>query len=164
MDIALRYALVFLSLFTLLSSPAEAQFTQPCVDSTQADAFFQCNDASFLPVCGCNRKTYRNECVAFRNYGVKLIDHDGVCQEDYMFAQIYPNQVIDNINLYLQFFDKGPATIQIRNSFGNLLLTQNFLSLSSRQFSYDASSYDSGVYFVFILSGRANIVLKFVKI
>ncbi len=156
--------LVFISLcMGLFSNLSFGQINQPCVDSTRIDPFFQCNEPSFLPVCGCNGKTYRNECVAFRNGGVNLISHDGVCYNDYFFADLYPNLVSDYINLYIQFYDKGPTTIQIRNTYGSLLLSQNYLSLTSRQFTFDVVSYKPGLYYLFVVSGDVYSVLKFMK-
>ncbi|MBO6515939.1 MAG: hypothetical protein JJ975_05245 [Bacteroidia bacterium] len=159
---------IFKPLFSVLflafiSTFSYGQFGQTCVDSSAIDPFFQCNEPSFLPVCGCNGKTYRNECVAFRNGGVRLISHDGVCINDFFFADIYPNLVSDYINLYLQFADRGPATIQIRNTYGSLLLSQNFLSITSRQFSFDVNGYQPGLYYVFVISGDVFSVLKFMK-
>jgi hypothetical protein len=155
----------FLGLFQLgFSTDATAQIPQLCVDSTRIDPFFQCNDPAFIPVCGCNFVTYRNECVAFRNGGVNNILYTGVCQNEYVFADLYPNIVQDNINLYVQFYEKGSATIQIRDVFGNIKLTQNHLSIDNRQFTFSASEYRTGIYYVFVIAGNVSTVLKFVKI
>ncbi len=162
-----RHALKhFLSIlfFTLVSQFTYAQINQPCVDPGRVDPYYQCNDPSFLPVCGCDQVTYRNECVAFRNGGVNQINHDGVCQNDYVFATIYPTLVTDFITLYLQFYDKGSALIQIRNSFGKVMFSQNFLSLTSRQFSLERAGYQPGVYYCFVISGNVSSVIKFVVV
>lgn len=151
-------------IFVLVSQITLAQINQPCVDPGRVDPYYQCNDPSFLPVCGCDQVTYRNECVAFRNGGVNQINHDGVCQNDYVFAAIYPTLVADNITLYLQFFDKGSALIQIRSSFGKIMFSQNFLSLSSRQFSLERAGYQPGIYYFFVISGNFSQVVKFVVV
>jgi len=163
-----RNVIVFLGILALFqfgfTTTANAQFIPPCVDSTRIDPFFQCNDPAFIPVCGCNLVTYRNECVAFRNGGVNNILYTGVCQNDYVFADLYPNVVQDDINLFVQFADKGSATIQIRDVFGNLKVTQNHLSIDNRQFTFSASEYRTGIYYVFVIAGNVSTVLKFVKI
>lgn len=146
----------------MLAQFASAQFNQPCVDVGRVDPFYQCNDPSFIPVCGCDLVTYRNECVAFRNGGVNLINYTGVCQNEYVFAAVYPTLVTDFITLYVQFSDKGSALIQIRNSFGNVMFSQNYLSLTSRQFSIDRSGYQPGLYYVFVITGNVSKVIKFV--
>jgi len=148
----------------LTSQFVYAQFNQPCVDEGRVDPYYQCNDPSFIPVCGCDQVTYRNECVAFRNGGVNQINYTGVCQNDYIFATIYPTFVTEAITLYLQFYDKGSALIQIRNSYGNIMFSQNYLSLTSRQFTIDRTGYEPGIYFCFVISGNVSQVIKFVVI
>ncbi|MCO4820131.1 MAG: hypothetical protein KC517_10960 [Bacteroidetes bacterium] len=159
----LKHCLSVLGLL-LLFNVAVAQFNQPCVDPGRVDPFYQCNDPSFIPVCGCDQVTYRNECVAFRNGGVNQINYTGVCQNDYIFATIYPTFVADAITLYLQFYDKGSALIQIRNSYGNVMFSQNYLSLTSRQFSIARTGYEPGIYYCFVISGNVSKVIKFVII
>jgi len=155
--------LLAISLFILSSVFANAQLNQPCVDLTIADSFFQCNDPSFLPVCGCDNKTYRNECTAFRNGGVTQIQYDGVCMNDYFYAIIYPTLAQDAVSLYLQFYDKGPVLIQIRSTFGLTVFSQYYPTVDSRQFTFDAGGYKPGVYFMVIQSGNVGKVIKFVK-
>jgi hypothetical protein len=151
-------------LFITISQFVSAQINQPCVDPGRVDPYYQCNDPSFLPVCGCDLITYRNECVAFRNGGVNQINYTGVCQNEYIFATVYPTLVTDFITLYVQFSEKGSALIQIRNSFGKTMFSQNFLSISSRQFSINRGGYDPGVYYLFVVSGNVSKVVKFVVI
>jgi Kazal-type serine protease inhibitor domain len=37
-------------------------------------------DAQYLPVCGCDSKTYSNDCVRLRARAIKF--HDGACETD----------------------------------------------------------------------------------
>ncbi|MFT5513176.1 MAG: hypothetical protein ACI8SE_001577 [Bacteroidia bacterium] len=159
----IKYILSLVSCL-LLAQFASAQINQPCVDAGRVDPYYQCNDPSFIPVCGCDLITYRNECVAFRNGGVNQINYTGVCQNEYIFATIYPTFVTDFITLYVQFYDKGSALIQIRNSYGNVMFSQNYLSLTSRMFSIDHSGYDPGLYYAFVITGNVSKVIKFVVI
>ena len=161
MGIVSRISILFC--FILVSISADAQLNQPCVDVNRIDPFFQCNDPSFLPVCGCDFKTYRNECVAFRNFGVNQIQYQGVCREDFLYADLYPTMSTESINLYFQFYQKSSATVQIRSSFGELMYSTNFPSIQTSQLTLDASHYKTGVYFVFVISGGLNTTLKFVK-
>lgn len=159
----MRLTLTLLMLTLVLC--AKAQFgTNPCVDENRIDKFFQCNDPTFSPVCGCNFVTYRSECVAFRNSGVNTIAYDGVCMEDFFFTAIYPNTVTATLNLYIQFYQSGPALIQVRDAYGKLMLSQNYLSIDSRQFTYYVSDYRPGMYFVFVISGGVFKIEKFVKL
>lgn len=61
----------FLALFSCIDKDAAN-----CIDSEQARAIL-CLEI-YDPVCGCNSKTYANDCYA-KNDGV-LLWNDGVCQ------------------------------------------------------------------------------------
>ncbi|MCB9241854.1 MAG: T9SS type A sorting domain-containing protein [Flavobacteriales bacterium] len=158
-----RIALTFI--FSLTISSLFAQFpNQMCVDSNRIDPFFQCNDPNFMPVCGCNFKTYRNECVAFRNYGVNTIQYDGVCLEDYLFLSIYPNTVTAQVDAYLQFYKASSASIQIRDAYGKLMFSQNYPVVDKRQFTFYVSDYRPGMYFMFVSTGGIYTYQRFVKL
>jgi hypothetical protein len=154
--------IILIFILLCMTTSASAQFDQ-CVDSGRISRYYQCLQPEFTPVCGCNQVTYRNECEAFRKGGVNLVHYDGVCQNDYMFSAIYPSNVRDIANIYVQFYDKGPLTIQIRDSYGKLMLTQNHLNLHNRQFDIPVNSYTVGVYFVFLISGGSYNIQKFIK-
>jgi Kazal-type serine protease inhibitor domain len=157
-----KFLFSFGFLFFALSSVA--QIRPPCVDVNLADPFFQCNDPTFAPVCGCNQITYRNECAAFRNGGVTLIAYNGVCLEDVFYYRIYSNTVTAELNLYLQFTKRSPATIQIRDTYGKLMLSKNFLSIDNRQFTWYVSDYTPGMYYVYVISGGIFDIQKFMKL
>lgn len=160
----IRKLSLFISIIGLFATNSYGQFTTSCVEPGLADPFFQCNDPSFLPVCGCDNVTYRNECTAFRNGGVNYNLYDGVCQNDYMYAEVYPTLATDFIQLYLQFYQRSPALIQIRNTYGRTMFSQNYLSIDSRQFSIDKTGYDPGIYYVIIVSGNVSKIIKFVTL
>jgi len=156
--------LIILSGFLAFAHLGFSQITQPCQDQNLADPFFQCNDPTFAPVCGCNQVTYRNECAAFRNGGVTLIAHSGVCVNDFFFYAIYSNTVTAELNLYLQFTTSSPTTIQIRDTYGKLMMSQNYLSIDNRQFTWYVSEYTPGMYFVYVSSGGIFSIKKFMKL
>ncbi|MCB9261539.1 MAG: T9SS type A sorting domain-containing protein [Flavobacteriales bacterium] len=158
------WRLSVLLFFQFLFLQSNAQLQNVCVDSNQINQYYQCNEPSFTPVCGCNHQTYRNQCEAFRNYGVQSILYDGVCQEEFMFSSIYPNLTSDFFDLYVQFYTKSPLTIQVRDAYGKLVLTQNHLAIDSRKFSFDTTSYHEGLYFVFIISGDVVDIQRYMKI
>ena len=162
----LKHCLSVLGLL-LLFNVAVAQFNQPCVDPGRVDPFYQCNDPSFIPVCGCDQVTYRNECVAFRNGGVNQINYTGVCQNDLFFAFISPNPVRNNLTLAMQLTSQltGNGTLQIVNNFGNVVFTELLNSLSSIPFqrTYDVSYLEPGLYLMVIQVQGVYTVKKFIK-
>ncbi|MBI1306169.1 MAG: T9SS type A sorting domain-containing protein [Bacteroidetes bacterium] len=150
--------------FVLTAWFAHAQIQNQCVDSSRIDPYFQCNDPTFYPVCGCNGHTYRNECVAFRNAGINQIAYQGVCMEEFFFTSAYPNVVTAELNLYVQFYQLSPASIQIRDVYGKLMYSQNYLNIDSRQFTFQVSDYRPGIYFISLHSGEVFTYVKFIKI
>lgn len=83
---------------------------------------------------------------------------------DFVFHAIYSNTVTAQLNLFVQFYQESPANIQIRDSYGKLMLNNNYLNIISRQFTFYVSDYKPGMYFVFISSGGFYSVEKFVKL
>lgn len=141
--------LVFLLGILAGSVVAEGQ-SVPCVDSTRIDAWYQCNDPRFQPVCGCNRKTYRNDCVSFRNFGVNDIASDGVCREDYFFFDFYPNIASHSMQFYLQFYEQGNVTIEIRDSYGKLMYRLIDGPTAYMEMTIDLAGYRPGVYLLMV--------------
>lgn len=157
--------LITLALLTTLSGFARAQWVfEPCVDSNRIQPFFQCNDTRFQPVCGCNFVTYRNDCVSFNVYGVNRIEYEGVCQNEFFYFDFFPNLVTYNFQFFLQFFDKGAATIEIRDAFGKLSFFRLVPTTNYFQTTIDASGLRPGVYFISVRSGSIYYVKKFVRI
>jgi len=157
---------LFTILLVLLTSQfAKAQFfPELCVDSNRVSPFFQCNDPRFQPVCGCNFTTYRNDCVSFNIHGVNRIEYEGVCQNEVFFFDFFPNVVTYQFRFFLQFFDEGVSTIEIRDAFGKLMFYQLVPSRNYFETVIDASFLRPGIYYVSVRSGRAYQVKKFIRI
>jgi hypothetical protein len=136
----------------------------PCVDSNRIDPFYQCNDPRFEPVCGCNFKTYRNDCESFRRHGVNIIFSDGVCQNDIFFFDVYPNLVTFQTQFFLQFYDEGPVTIEIRDAFGKLNYFKIIQKTHYFQETLNLSSFKTGVYFMSVRSGPKIDFRRIIKI
>ena len=135
-----------------------------CVDSNRINPFYQCNDPRFEPVCGCNYTTYRNDCESFRRFGVNWVLSDGVCPNDIFYFDLYPNRVSFQTQFFLQFFDEGPATIEIRDAFGRLNYFRILNKVKRYEETLNLSAYKTGVYFVSVRSGQKIEFKRIVKI
>lgn len=160
---------VFLLLFICsLFLGAKAQLQEPCVDSTRINPFYQCNDPSFMPVCGCNAVTYRNSCVAFNVAGVNTIAFAGVCSNSLFYSDIYPTVVYESFRFNMQFApqETAGATLQIMNAFG-LIVYSKLLNNISADFPYSetvsAAGFETGIYFCVVQARGVFQVHKFVK-
>jgi len=147
--------LLLVSLFTLQG--LRAQTTQlPCEEPLRVDPFFQChgpNEPYFVPVCACNHKTYRSECVARNNYGINTIFSDGVCMEELYDYDFYPNPAKESINFALQFFDQGNVTIQIFDTYGKLMYFSHRANVKRIDDIILVNTFQPGMYVIAVISG-----------
>ncbi len=162
MIVKLKNIAVFILL--LLASEVQAQFGQVCVDSNRVQPFFGCTRPEFNPVCGCNLVTYRNDCVAFNNFGVNTWS-DGVCFNDLFFFDFWPNIVNERIDFYLKSTQKVSATLEIVDAFGKLQMYRLFSAIPDPYFTqtFYLSYLKPGVYYVSVRTSQKRMVKKFVK-
>lgn len=107
-------------------------------------------------------------------YRLKMIDLDGkytyskiinVQNENKSTFTVYPNPVIDNLNISASLKEAGNYQIKIMDEIGLVLNSQiRFLKVGQNQISISANSLQKGLYFiVFQGDSGENKVLKFVK-
>ena len=151
-----------LLLFTFLGINLKAQWMPPCQDSLRKNLYYQCNEPAFKPVCGCNNKTYRNECVSYNVYGINVIKSEGVCKDQNFEFDFYPNPAIENINFGLEFFDKGNITVQILDNYGKLMYFSHKTGIHRFDDVINVGGFKTGLYIIIAMSGTSFKVKKLV--
>jgi len=162
----LRKLLTYLifALLLFVTEKAQAQWGQVCVDSGRIQPYFGCLRPEFTVVCGCNNVTYRNDCVAFNQYGVNTW-RDGVCPNDLFFFDFWPNIVRDQMTFYLKTSVKTSATIEVADAFGKLMFYRILPAVPEPYFyqTFNFLEYRPGIYFVSVRAGSKMETKKFIK-
>ncbi len=138
-----------------------AQFLQTCVEPARVQPTYMCNQTLYDPVCGCDHKTYRNQCNAYNNHGINLWT-SGVCSG--IDVDFYPNPVVQGtmltVNIAYPDFYMGNATLYITDMYGKTW-EQRFLNNFNRtQIQFDMTAIPTGVYVLVVISSNKVGVSK----
>jgi hypothetical protein len=157
------YIILVLLLFSSVNLRAQF-FIPPCIDSLSAMPFYPCPDPRYFPVCGCDGKTYRNECEARLRNGVMTYT-DGACS-GFEF-DIMPNYVTAarNYRLDLTMVQAPPlnfARVFVVDAFGQLWFQRELPPTERFELSIDFLSMRYGVYIVYVYDTRGNY--RFTKV
>lgn len=164
--------LAILLLFTALNSASFAQFGVRCVDSTRIQSNSPCSTYGFLPVCGCNGITYRNECFA-TSEGLTSWQNT-ICEE--FGLDFYPNVISTD---YMQYFKPlilskygRQSTIYIIDIYGIIhtnipiyTYSSLVLGMPAYQEVIDLSNLEKNMMYLFVLStGGVPVIRKFILV
>lgn len=153
----------FMLIIGLLAySNSYSQWQPPCEEPSRINEFFQCYEPRYSPVCGCDQKTYRNQCVAYNVAGINWNLNDGVCKSDVFGFDFYPNPSTEIINFSLQFFDQGNMTLQIFDNYGKLMYLINRAQVSRYDDVIYVGNFRPGLYVITVVSGNIYKAKKMV--
>lgn len=151
-----------LTLFVLVLGGviAHAQ-TFGCIDSLSISPGFPCPNNEFVPVCGCDNKTYRNDCDAKLKNGVRNVT-PGTCSG-------FEFDIIPTYNPYYLYFTLIQATpnfarMTIVDLYGKLWFEKDLTAVAREYFQIDITLLTPGPYIIYVYDTKGTYRWKkFVK-
>ena len=131
-----------------------------CRDTITMLPYFSCQ-GYYEPVCGCNGKTYRNECYAKIRDGVQSYE-PGIC--DPVALDLYPNPIVETLNFFVALKDKGNVRVVIFDLYGQKFFERTYQNIKLFNENMGISDFHGGIYYLFAESGGNTAIAKFAKV
>lgn len=136
------------------------QLNAQCVDSTLIQPGAYC-DPQWIPVCGCNGVTYRNDCFS-RIAGLQQWNY-GIC--DAIDFDFNPNPVDpfnDYVNINAIIKTPGFMQVQLMDRFGRLFYSTSYTNPGQMSFQMAVRGFPAGLYYILIYCTDGYKVRKLV--
>ena len=130
-----------------------------CVDSVYVNQGVYCSP-DFYPVCGCNKKTYKNACEAQYHAGVQYFTQ-GPCEP--IAINFYPDPVISQMTYQVSLRQQGDLYVYIMDLYGKVYYQVMYGSVQNQTYYLDLTNLPTNIYFLIIGTSGSFTVKKFVK-
>jgi len=153
--------ILVLIFFLTFSKLCFAQFPFQCKLSDVPNFGFQCPSARFVPVCGCDSVTYRNECDAFGVHTVQFYTN-GICNNVPFAIDVYPTVFTQSapLNLAIQAANNTSQNFQIYiwDVYGLLHVYRAINGANRIDLIFEASKFSIGVYIIWVVGNNGNFL------
>ena len=116
-----------------------------CIDSSMVQPGAYC-DPQWIPVCGCDGITYRNDCFSRIN-GLTSWNY-GIC--DAVDFDFNPNPPTDYINVNAIIKLPGFMQVQLIDRFGRIFYSTSYNNPGQMSFQIDVNGFPVGLYYLTI--------------
>lgn len=146
-----------LTLSTLLILLFAMTTSAQCIDTLQFPNLQPPCYPDFIPVCGCDGVTYRNNCYA--DYATVLQYTDGPCE--HVALDFYPNPVVDILYLTVVTKYESDVNLYIFDRNGIVYYYRYLQNITSEQITIPVYGFDKGLY---IIMAESNGEIELSKI